>query len=334
MAFNIGMFSLAELTQSINLIPFKYGRLVNSGIFTLKPINTRTVMLERQHNILRLLTTKPLGAPGTPSEHGKRDSLSFKVPHMPLTDVILPNEYEGVRAFGTENQLDTQQSVMLRKLAENRLKFEITWEHMHWGAIKGLILDGDGSSVIYNLFDEFDLTQTVLDFELDDPNTDVAEKCRDLSRYIELNLEGDVTTGTRVFVSPEFFDSLITHASVKEWYRNWTAAAQMSQVDPRKGFTFGGVTFEECLGQATTSKGATTRYIAAGEGHAIPEGTMSTFETVAAPGNFTDTVNTYGEMLYALSKLRDFNQGVDIWMESNILPLCYRPKLLVKVKRY
>jgi len=55
---------------------------------------------------------------------------------------------------------------------------------------------------------------------------------------------------------------------------------------------------------------------------------------VAAPGNFTDTVNTYGEMLYALSKLRDFNQGVDIWMESNILPLCYRPKLLVKVKRY
>src|SRR4029453_5013120 len=39
--------------------------------------------------------------------------------------------------------------------------------------------------------------------------------------------------------------------------------------DLRKGFTFGGVTFEEYRGQATDAAGNTARFIAAGEGHAI-----------------------------------------------------------------
>lgn len=334
MAFNFDRFSLGSLTQSINMLPYVYGRLAHKGIFAAKPINTRTVMLERQHYTLRLLETKPLGADGTPAVHGGRDSLTFAVPHIPLTDVILPNEYEGVRAFGTENQLETQDSVMLRKLTENKLKFEITWEHMHWGAIKGLILDGDGSTVIYNLFTQFGLTQEVMDFELDDDTTDVRGKCRDLLRYMELNMDGDVTTGTRIFVSKEFFDALISHPNVEKFYVNWQGAAEASKVDSRKGFSFGGITFEECLGQATSSTGSTVRYIAEGEGHAIPEGTTSTFLFATAPGLFDETVNTYGEEIYAKAEPRKFGKGADIWMESNPLPLCVRPKLLVKVKRY
>jgi hypothetical protein len=328
---NIDMFNLVELTSAFNVIPYRYGRLANSGLFTPRSITTSVVFLERQNNVLRLLSTQPKGAPGQPAAHGKRNALTFQVPYIPLEDVILPDEYAGKRAFGTDNTLETEQSVMLRKLAENKLNFEITWEHLHWGALKGLILDGDGRTVIYNLFHEFDIEQKVISFDLDVEATDVRAKCRELLRYVEMNMEGDVSTGVRVFVSPEFFDSLIGHPNVEKFWVNWQGAAEASKVDPRKNFSFGGINWEECLGQATGTTGENVRYIEPGEGHAIPEGTMSTFDFVAAPGNFRETVNTPGEQLYAKAELRKYDQGVDIHMESNVLPLCKRPQLLVKV---
>ena len=57
---------------------------------------------------------------------------------------------------------------------------------------------------------------------------------------------------------------------------------------------------------------------------------MNTFKTALAPGEFMDTVNTEGEWLYARQEMKDFNRGVDLWIESNQLPYCTRPKLLVK----
>jgi len=324
-------FGLVSLTQAINVIPNKYGRLLTSGIFADKPITTNVVLIERQNHILRMLPSKPVGASGSRSEHGKRNALSFQVPHIPLTDLILPGDFSGVRSFGTENQLDTLMGVMARYQEENHSKFEITWEHGYWGALKGKIIDGDGTTELYDLFSVFGLSQKVIDFALDDDDTDVPSKCRELARHMEDNLLGDVMSGVRVFVSKEFFDELISHPSVKEYYLNHEKASQLVSQDARKGFTFCGVTFEEYNGQASDASGNTRRFIASGEGHAIPEGTMSTFIRAVAPGNFLETVNTMGVPLYMKQVLKDFDRGIDLWLESNVLPLCLRPQLLVKV---
>lgn len=329
--FDQDAFSLVNMTKAVNLIPNRYGRLLMGGIFKPQPITTDVVLIERQHNILRLLPSKPKGGPGTQGRHGKRDALSIRVPHIPVEDVILPQDYAGVRSFGSEDQLETLMSVMSRKLADNRLEFELTWEHLHWGALKGEILDADGS-IMENLFDRFGITKKTFTFALDNDATDVSAKCRELCRYMETNLFGDVMTGVRVFVSQEFFDALIAHPNVEKFYLNHAATAELTKNDPRKGFVFSGVTFEEFLGQATDADGDTVRFIAEGDGHAFPEGTLSSFEFVAAPGNFLDTVNTPGEQIYARQEPRKFNQGVDIWMESNVLPICYRPQLLVACK--
>lgn len=328
--FDHDAFSLVSLTTSINIIPNTYGRLLTSGIFTPKPITTTSVFIERQGNILNLLSSKPRGGPGSESTHGKRSMLPLAIPHIPMTDVIKPADFQGVREFGTENSLKTLASVMAGYLVENKRKYNITWEFLMWGAIKGIVLDGDGETVLENLFDRFNIPQMVIHFDLDDPATDVAGICRELCRYMEENLLGDVATGVRVFVSKDFFDALISHPSVEKFYLNQLAAAELRSADLRRGFTFSGVTFEEFLGQATSSEGEVIRFIEPGEGHAIPEGTMSTFEIALAPGDFLDTANTRGEWLYARQQLKDFNRGVDLWFESNPLAYCTRPNLLVK----
>jgi len=323
-------FSLVSLTTSVNLVPNSYGRLLRGNIFAVKQVTTASVFIERQGNILVLLPSKPRGGDGSQSRRGKRNMLSLAIPHIPMTDVIRPSEFQGVREFGTESSLKTLTSVMADHLISHKRKYDITWEYLMWGAIKGVIIDGDGVTVLEDLFERFQITQRVLHFDLDVSSTDVATICRSLCRYMEENLEGDVSNGVQVFVSPEFFDMLISHQSVKQFYLNQVAAAELVGKDVRKSFTFAGVTFEEYLGNAPTADGESVRFIEAGQGYAIPTGTTNTFQIALAPGEFLDTVNTPGEWLYARQEMKDFNRGVDLWFESNPLPYCTRPKLLVQ----
>ena len=72
--------------------------------------------------------------------------------------MVLPEEVQGIRAFGSETELQTVAGVMAQHLQTMRNKHAITLEHLRFGALKGLILDADGS-VIYNLYDEFGITR-------------------------------------------------------------------------------------------------------------------------------------------------------------------------------
>ena len=72
-------------------------------------------------------------------------------------------------------------------------------------------------------------------------------------------------------------------------------------------------------------------FIAAGEAHAFPVGTIDTFGTYVAPADFNETVNTLGQPLYAKQDSRKFERGTDLHTQSNPLPMCHRPGVLVKL---
>lgn len=328
--FDQDAFNMASLTAAIDILPNNYGRVNQLGIFTDSGITTRTAIVEERNGVLNILKTLPVGAPGTQNKMGKRGVRSFVVPHIPLDDVIRPEEFQGVRAFGQSGTMETLASVMNNHLQAAKNKFALTIEHLRMGALKGIILDADAST-LYNLYTEFGITAKTVYFNLASDATDVAAKCRELLRHIEDNLKGEVMSGVRCLVSAEFFDALIAHNSVKEYYVNYVAAQQLANGDPRKGFTFAGVTFEEYRGIATDENGASRRFIAEGEGHAYPEGTMDTFKTIYAPGNFIEAVNTPGIPIYAKQVMELMGRWVDLHIESNPLPMCMRPGVLVKV---
>jgi hypothetical protein len=75
----------------------------------------------------------------------------------------------------------------------------------------------------------------------------------------------------------------------------------------------------------------TRRFIAAGEAHAFPVGTVDTFATYFAPADFNETVNTLGQPLYAKQEPRKFDRGTDLHTQSNPLPMCHRPGVLIKL---
>lgn len=330
--FTNDAFSVVSLTQALNLLPNNYGRLRQMNLMPGKGVRSRTVMVEEQNGVLNLLPTQPVGAPGTLNKMGKRKVRSFAIPHIPHDDVILPAEYDGVRAFGTESELDTVASVTNDHLQTMRNKHGITLEHLRMGALKGIILDADGST-LYNLYTEFGITQKVISFALGTDTTKVNAKCREVLRYIEDNLLGEVAGGVHVLCSEGFFDALIGHPEVEKFYVNHIKALEFAgaDVDPRKGFRFGGIVFEEYRGKASDAEGVVRKFIADNEAHAFPTGTMNTFQTLFAPADFIETANTLGLELYAKQDPRKFNRGIDLHTQSNPLPICYRPALLVKL---
>lgn len=328
--FAADAFSMASLTKSINVIPNNYGRLNDLNLFPVKSVRTRTVMFERKNGVLNLITTKPVGAPGDQSQHGKRQVRSFVIPHIPLDDTILPDEYSGVRAFGSENELAPFVSIMNNKLQENKNKHAITLEHLRMGALKGIIVDAD-TSVLYNLYTEFGITQKTLSFALGTATTKVRSKCLAVSRHIEKNLKGEVHSGVRVLCSEGFFEAFIEHDKVQEAFKYHEEASDRLGGDPRKGFKFGGIVFEEYSASAPDANGTERKFIADDQAHAYPTGTMNTFGTYVAPADFVETANTLGKLFYAKREPRKFNRGVDLHTQSNPLPMCRRPEVLVKL---
>ena len=168
--FDSPAFNMANLTAAINFVPNRYGRLESLNLFPAKPTRFRQIIIEERNGVLNLLPTMPPGSPGTVGTRGKRKLRSFVIPHIPHDDVVLPEEVQGIRAFGSETELETISGVLARHLETMRNKHSITLEHLRMGALKGEILDADGST-IYNLFAEFDIQPTVHSMGLGDPKS-------------------------------------------------------------------------------------------------------------------------------------------------------------------
>lgn len=322
-------FNLVSLSEALNILPNTYGLIRQSGLFIDKPVRTRTIMIEKRNNTLNLLQTMPVGSPGQKNKMGLRNVRSFVIPHIPHDDTILPDEYDGLRAFGSESEMETLASIMNDHLSNMKSKHAITQEYQQMGALKGIVYDADGST-IYNYFSEFTVKQESVDFVLGTAGTDILAKCTQVARIIEDNLQGETMNGIRVLVDQSFWDKFISHANVKTAYERWRDGSALRE-DLRDSFYFGKLNFSEYRGTATAFNGVARKFIANDDGIAYPTGTMNVFKNFMAPADFLETVNTMGQPYYAKQKERDFGRGIDIHTQSNQLPMCMRPSLVVRL---
>lgn len=330
--FAAGGFTLAEMSDAIQMLPNTYGRVGQLGLFTPEPISQRTAVIEMLDGELRLLPSVQTGAPATVGTSDKRKVRSFAVPHIPHNDVILPEEVHGIRGFGQASAEDPLTTVMMRKLTRMRARHAQTLEYMRVNALQGITKDGAGNT-IYNWHSEFGLSKKSIDFKFGDENNDLIKHCTSVARHIEENLNGETMTSLHALVSPEFFDELVAHPSVEKAYTFYqgTAGTNPLRDDVRRGFRFGSILFEEYFGTVTLSTGQTVRLIPEKEGIVFPLGTFDTFRTYFAPANLMDAVGTYGQELYAHQIARDNGTGIDIYTQSNPLPIVKRPALTVRL---
>ncbi len=325
--FNTDAFNSIQLTKGINRIPNNYGRLRGLGLFSEEPVSNRNIWIEEIDGTLTVLPTKPVGSPGELGSEDKRTGRSFSAWHIPHDDVVLPEEVQGVRVFGQEFGSDSVSAKVAQKLAKMRQRHGITLEALRWGALRGTILDADGSTLL-NLYTAFNRSRTTIDFVLDNDATEIQGKCMDLLNHMDSYAQGETISGVHVFCSVTFFKAFISHPLVKAAYAGWEAAQNRLGGDLRSGFEFCGITWEQHIGSSSYA-GASTNFITSDQALAVPLGTQETFVTHFAPADFNEAVNTFGLPVYAKQEERKFNRGWDIHTQSNPLVLVRRPELVV-----
>jgi len=329
--FDAGGYSLADMTQAINILPNLYTRLGQMGLFRFEGVTLRSVIIEQAEGVLNLLPTVPLGGPATVANRDNRAMRAFSLPWIPHDDTILPQDIQGVRGFGSADAADPLTTIMERKLTRMRSKHAQTREFMEVNALRGIVRDGAGST-LYDYFSEFGLARQQVDFALGTATTNVQARVRDVLRKVEIELKGETMSSVTALVSPDFFDKLIGHAKVEQAYQYYTTVgAQPLREDVRRRFPFAGLVFEEYSATVTLSTGGTETLVPAGEGIAFPLGTMDTFVTYGAPANLIETVNTMGLPMYARQLPRQDGSAIDVKTEASILPVNKRPRLAVRI---
>lgn len=317
-------FNCASLTDALNRVPFKPSRLGEMGLFTGKGINTTTAIFEEKDGVLALIPTKMRGEQPSAARRGGRRARSFLVPHIPLADTILADDVQNVREFGSESQLESVAAYVTERLEEIRQSHEVTLEWHRIGAIQGLIKDADGSSTIYNLFTEFGVSRDTVNFQLGVATTDVRDKCLQVLRLVEAALGAAAYDHVHALCGATWFTAFIGHEYVRDAYHRWRDSENLRN-DPRRGFEFGGIIFEEYRGKI-----GNIDMVPLTEAQFFPVGVPRLFQTVHAPANYVETVNTIGKPFYAKQERMKFDKGIELDTQQNPLCICTRPKTLVQ----
>lgn len=337
--FNSTAFSVTRLTQAINQMPVVPGRLGELGLFSVDRVNVTSVAIEQRAGLLSLIKTTPRGGPGDTTDKSTRNMRSLLVPHFQHDDAVMAEEVQGIRAFGSETQLETVMQKVADRMAENTSHFDATEEYCRVGAVKGEVVYPAGSvDANLNLFTEFGVNQiNEVDFDLDNANPTAGalrKKCASVTRSIKDELGMTVIRGVHAICGDAFFDDLLAHKEVRETYLGWSEAKILREgyisnsVHSVSAFEFGGIVWENYSGSVGGAD-----FVNTDKCHIFPVGVPGLFKTVYAPADYIETVNTRGERLYSKQIRMRNDKGIELEMQMNALHYCSRPRALLKGKR-
>ncbi len=335
-AFAQDAFSVLSLTAAINKVDFQPTRIATLGLFGEQGITTTDVMIEEKTGQLSLIPVSPRG--GVPDSIGSDSRVGRKltVPRIARRSQIMADAIQNVRAFGSETEMQVLQTMVNQRLATLRNMIDVTTEYHRIGALKGIIYDADGSTVIYNLFTEFGVVQQTKDMDLDDADEDIRGNCTAIRRQIQDALLSLPFSNLRAFCSSSFFDAFVGHASVADTFKYQEGAVLRQDLGINGGVRFGGITWEEYRGSVKGSDGNYKDFVEDGYAYVFPEGVRtekgSLFQTNFAPADYMETVNTVGLPYYAKQAPDlQWNRFVDLEAQSNALNLCLIPRAVIKV---
>jgi len=320
-------FSVPRLTAAINEQPYVPGRIGDMGLYNEEGVPTTVVQIEYDGATLSLVPAKPRGGVADATTLGPRRLIPFNTVHLPQRSTMLADEIQGIRAFGSQSELESAEARVAKYLAKHRVQLDLTHEFQRIGGIKGQILDFDGQTVLLDVYKAFGITQTSFSFELQTAATLARDKADEVVDMIEDALGATPVRGVHAFVGRSFWRDLINHKSVRETYLNTAQAAELRGKVP-DSFDLGGITFERYRGSV-----AGVPYVGPDEGYAFPVDVPDGFITRFAPGDYIETVNTDGLPYYSRIEPLPFGKGVGIESQSNPLHLPTRPKSIIRLTR-
>jgi len=323
-------FSTFELTDALNKVPYVPQWLGTLNLFTDKPVRTETIAIEKRETALAIIPTTPRGAPLPQAARNARDIRDFRTVRVAKGDRINSASIQGIRAFGSETELQQAQDEVMTRMVNLRNDMAYTHENMRLGAIQGTVLDADGS-VIRDWFQEWGIQKPAeIAFNLSQSKTGLRKKCNDIVRQMARSSKGAFVQSTRVYglCGDAFWDAFTDHDEVTRTFLNQQEASDLRDGNAFGTFDFGGITWVNYRGSDDNEVSVAPEKV-----KFFPVGAPGVFQRALSPGESFDWVNTLGQDNYALT-VPDAarNSFVDVEVYSYPLYICTRPEVLLRGK--
>ncbi len=338
--FNADAFRMVSMTAAVNKQPRLPSLIGDLNLFTAKGITTTVASFEQNAGSLSLIQTSPRGAPLGVRAVDTRTLRHLATPRIAKSGAIQAAELQNMRAFGSESELAVVQAEVAKVMAGLNRDVQLTWENMRLGAVQGIVYDADGTTVLYNLYTAFDVTQpTEVDFDLDNasPASGALRKaCAGIVRATKNALQ-NAWIQNRTYVEglcdDTFWDQLIAHPEVRATYLNQVAAAELRGDAHTGKLNFGGIEFTHYEGTDGSAETASVK-VASGKCKFFPvDADPDVWQAIFGPGEFLDTINQPGQPMYALTiPDRDRNAFVGLEVYSYPLFVCTRPLCLQRAR--
>lgn len=326
-----------EWTEEINELPNQSGFIKSKGLFDANYTDQEAILFDRVESTTTLLPDASRRQ-GNPSYGKDRDVTTYSLPlaYFHSSDNITKQDFLSKRRAGTADENDTLANVISEKLVDARNAVDQTHEYMQLQAVKGICKTPDGT-VIANMFTEFSLTQSSVDFLLGTAGTNVAAKIAEVKDTVVKNLKtgGLINSPLEIIVDRSFFDKLVSHPNVSAAYLQSQSNIRYQQdlstyltTGISDAFDYQGVRFLVYSHTFNLPDGTTDDAIAADTGHVLPN-VKGLFKGYYGPSMRLDS--TGGAEMFAF-EYRDPKQRFhEIEYETSPLFVGCKPAALVKV---
>lgn len=315
-------FSFVSLTGAFENLPVVPTMIGDLNLFTEVPISTTIASFEEKGGQIYLIPVQERGAANRVVATRPRKLRNFNVPHYPLEAAILADDLTGVRRFGSEIDQETLDNLINEKLTICKQSHNLTEEYARVGAIQGIVYDADGTSVIYNFFDEFGVVEQTVNFDFGagvDPKAAALEVLTKMGSA----LGGIGYSYVLGLCGATFYSNLVTSSVVNENMTNINARFPIDQ--QREGIVYGDIVWRPYRGLV-----GGTPLIPDDECRFVPVGVPRLFQEIISPADTMQYAGTLGQRYYVIPERMKFDKGMEFHTQHNILPMCVRPAALIK----
>lgn len=324
---NDTVYGVTPLTTAINKLPETPTIIRELGIFKADYRTTTFVQVAAKQGQLVLVEAVPRGTPGNPVKETLGDSQTFNMLHLPKNDIVLADDVQNVKAWGTENTAMTVAEKVNDKLASMKSDLEYSREYYMLQALMGKVYNADGSTVLYDIYQRFGLTRKTHTIKLSDQALAVGKILDGIKTAQGKLRNGEVVNGWTVLASPSFMQEFVYHPKIVDIYNRVQEAKVYRDGNTNVAFTHMNVDFVQY--DHVFPNGVT---IPDGEAIILPKGTVNTFREYFAPANLNGAVNTKALPYYASRVELPHGIGWDLYAQTNPLPLVLRPELVATIK--
>jgi len=253
-------FTQASMIRGIDRRPYVPNQL--DSVIGFEPVRatTDTVYVISRRRYVNLIRTTLRGAPIEMAAPDDKDARPLRIPRLAKGDKLYAHELANINPLEDETETDRAAAEVAKKQDKLIGDTEATFEFQRLGALNGLILDTDASTLV-NFWTEFGITQPAdIDLQLDDLTQTTGALRERIATNIVMPIArasgagNDPRFRVKALCGDAFWFALTGHPAIEKTYLNYAAAAELRGEKLWDQFEFAGVLFVHYRGTDDGSK--------------------------------------------------------------------------------